>query len=308
MEKPVRSESLDEEKIQLNKLRKTFIRVTKKVIILKKLLFEIPESSLKVKDEEDKMADEIKIPVFDGKDYSTWKKRLLTFLKFKKCDEVVKREKVDNDNDDVWNDKDLKATNYIFSALSNRQMDLVNDEETAYSIIKKLDKTYLRESTALQICVRNKLEQIKLKDYSDSSEFFSAFEKLIIELKNAGAKVTEKKKLNYLLRSLPSTLCYIGDLIDVLKEEDQTVDFVKNKIKMYEVKEKEGNFSVKNQGSNVFKTEKKHEDGCYTCGKPGHFQRNCWKNNRGTWQRQRGARGYGPQQQRGDTRGQEPQQ
>ena len=64
--------------------------------------------------------------------------------------------------------------NYIYSALSNRQTEFVAEETTSYAIIKKLDKLYLRESTALEIHVRNKLERIKLKDYIETSEFYSA--------------------------------------------------------------------------------------------------------------------------------------
>lgn len=112
------------------------------------------------------MADEFKmtLPIFDGNDYSTWKKRITVFLRMKKCEKVIQRERIATDNEATWNDTDLKAMNYIYSALSNRQMEFVNEETTSYEIIKKLDKLYLRESTALQICVRNKLERIKLKD------------------------------------------------------------------------------------------------------------------------------------------------
>lgn len=91
--------------------------------------------------------------------------------------------------------------------------------------------------------------------------FFSNFEKLIIELKNADAQVTEKDKLNYLLRTLPSSLSYIGDFVDVLSEEDRTADFVKDKIKMHEVRNKEENQTEKNRSasSNAFNSEKKKE-------------------------------------------------
>lgn len=187
---------VDKEKAReelLSAVKKKFVEIAKVVISLKRIISESQKEEI--------MSDEIKIPVFDGKDNSTWKKRILTFLKMKKCDEMCKRIRQQNENADDWNQKDLKAVNYIYSVLSNKQMEFINDEETAYEIIKKLDKLYLKESTALQICVRNKLEKIKLKDYSETSEFFSNFEKLIIELKNAGAQVTEKEKLNYLLRT-----------------------------------------------------------------------------------------------------------
>ena len=106
-------------------------------------------------------------------------------------------------------------------------MELVNDENTSFEIVKKLDKLYLRESTALQICVRNRLDRLRF--YTEVSEFYNEFEKLIIELKNAGATIDKKEKLNYILRTLPSSLCHIGDLVDVLPEQERTVDYVTEK-------------------------------------------------------------------------------
>ena len=91
----------------------------------------------------------------------------------KKCEEVIQRVRAENENEATWNEKDIKAMNYIYSALSNKQMELVNDENTSFEIIKKLDKLYLRESTALQICVRNRLDRLRLRDYTEVSEFYN---------------------------------------------------------------------------------------------------------------------------------------
>lgn len=88
--------------------------------------------------------------------------------------------------------------------------------------------------------------------------FFCEFEKAVNELKTAGAKVTEKEKMNYMLRTLPESLSHIGDLVDVLKEEDQTVEYVKSKIRMIDLililktKDESENSGVK---SNAFLTE-----------------------------------------------------
>ena len=83
------------------------------------------ETTLKVKQEEDSEHErtfenkedtmerkEITIPVFDGEDYSMWKKRITMYLKMKKCDVVITRAKVATDKDD-WEDKDLKVTNCV---------------------------------------------------------------------------------------------------------------------------------------------------------------------------------------------------
>lgn len=45
----------------------------------------------------------------------------------------------------------IEAINDIYSALSNRQLEFVEDLETTRELILKLDPLYLRESTVLQI-------------------------------------------------------------------------------------------------------------------------------------------------------------
>ena len=147
---------------------------------------------------------DITILVFDGEDYSMWKKRITMYLKFKKCDEVIKREKVTTDKED-WDEKKLKAVNHIYRAISNKQLEFVCEEETAYKIMEKLDSMYLKESTALQIVCRNRLEKLRLRNYSDPQAFFSDFEKAVNELKGSGAKISEKEKLNYMLNTLPES-------------------------------------------------------------------------------------------------------
>ena len=196
---------------------------------MKNIIFGKLESSFEIEDKEDEMAgkSEVVIPVFDGVEYGSWKKRISLYLRMKKCEVVITRRKSSSDKED-WDESDLKAMNYIYSSITNRQLEFIKDEETAYDIIKKFDEMYLKQFTALQIVCRNKLEKLKLKDFSDSATFFSEFEKSVNELKAAGANVSEKEKLNYMLRTLPDSYSYIGDLIDALKEEDQTVDYVKN--------------------------------------------------------------------------------
>ena len=178
---------------------------------------------------------DISIPVLDGENYSMWKKRIQMFMKFKKC-EILEREKTETDKAEEWTQNDFKAINIIYSAISDKQLEFVSEEETTYKIIKKLDIMYLKESTALKIICRNRLEKLRLRNYTDSEAFFSDFEKAVNELKGAGAKISGKENLNYMLNILPESYNYIGDLIDTLKNEDQTADYVRSKIKIAEMK------------------------------------------------------------------------
>ena len=151
---------------------------------------------------------EVKIPIFDGQEYSNWKKRILMYLKMKKCDIVVTRAREEADKVD-WDEKVVQAINYIYSAISNKQMELISDKEMAFDIMRKFDSTYLKESTALQILCRNKLENLKLKDFNNSTDFFNEFEKSVNVLKEAGANVTEKEKMNDMFRTLPDLMSHI---------------------------------------------------------------------------------------------------
>jgi len=134
------------------------------------------------------MEEDMKIQISDGKRYNIWKKRILMYLKWKKCDEAAIRVKLPTKSETAK--KNLRAVNYIYGSFSNSQIQFVGEEETAYDIMKKLDSMYLRESTAIQISVRNKLEELRLNDYEESSTFFIEFEKLINELNNGGAIVS----------------------------------------------------------------------------------------------------------------------
>lgn len=142
-------------------------------------------------------------------------------------------------------------------------------------MMKKFDKIYLTQSTAMQIICRGKIEDIKLNNYDTIEDFFIDFEKTINEFKVAGGKIDEPEKLRYLLRALPPSYSYIGDFLDVIPEEQRTVDYVQSKIKE---KNMSTNDTDKKNSVSTFATKTKVQ--CFTCGKIGHLQKDCWHNQR----------------------------
>ncbi|CAB3248534.1 unnamed protein product [Arctia plantaginis] len=234
---------------------------------------------------------EINIPILDGSEYHNWKIRMFKFLQFKNCKDVVERAKRSTD-DGKWIERDIQATNYIYCGITNKQLEYISELETAYEIIKKFDEMYLKKSTALQIVCRHNLESIKLKNFTEVTSFFDHFEKAVNELKQAGATITEQEKLNYMLKALPGSYSYLGDLIDILPENDRNVDYLKSKIKL-KMSENESAAPV-HDSSNAFRAEARpyqSKINCYGCGKPGHIKKDCRSANM-TRGRGRGFSGY----------------
>jgi hypothetical protein len=100
---------------------------------------------------------------------------------------------MDTDTQDNWDENNLAAMNYIYCSITNERLEFVGDLDTALKIMRIFDEIYLKESTALQICIRNRLDRMKLKDFEETNSFFTEFEKTIHELRDAGANVCERK-------------------------------------------------------------------------------------------------------------------
>lgn len=81
-----------------NKLLKFFIKATEKVIIIKEFINKSSQEKSESRNTRKMEQAKTILPVFDGSDYSIWKKRLLFFLRMKKCEDVIKRQKTRDDN------------------------------------------------------------------------------------------------------------------------------------------------------------------------------------------------------------------
>ncbi|XP_043494103.1 uncharacterized protein LOC122519004 [Polistes fuscatus] len=72
--------------------------------------------------------DDIRIPIFDGVNYSAWKFRLLTLLEYKECDKPAIRKRLDTENEASWKKLDLKAKTILISSVSDKQLEYLIDE------------------------------------------------------------------------------------------------------------------------------------------------------------------------------------
>lgn len=237
----------------------------------------------------------IPVPKFDGNvSYDEWRLQFMFLLKFKQCQIVVEKdERPAAIKEEDWEHKSNKAMYFLSLAV---KPDKLVDCDTPKKVIDKLDKLYLRKSESKQLLIEKQLSNLKLLDGDDPEQFFEKFERKIIELHHAGGDTSRRRKLSYLMMSLPDSCRHIIETIDLLPEEGRTVDYVREKLlqrkqigavdsELVQTSEKAEN------NSQVFKTQvsthnrsnrDQRSDGatksCFTCGKPGHISRDCRSN------------------------------
>lgn len=287
-------------------LRKILLEGIKRVVIIKNYLnyIEKEERTRKVtKMAQQNKLNEIGIPIFDGAEYSSWKLRILNMLDFKECKDPATKERTVED-ETTWKKMDLKAKTILFSTISNRQLEYIQDCTTTFQMISKLDKMYLNTSTALQILCRGKLDAIKLNKFNSTEEFFIDFERLCNKYKSAGGTLNDEEKIRYIIKALPPDYSYIGDLIDVIPDERRTFEYIQSKIQ-----EKELNSCKEVKKSNVSTFNIKIKGQCWNCGIAGHKRKDCWygqqnkENGRGIGAYPSRVRDVYQQQQPGNSRG-----
>lgn len=234
--------------------------------------------------------DDVTLPIFDGEGYSNWKFRLMQTLEYKECLVPATRERGSADDEAVFSRKDLKARTILINALSDRQLEYVRKKSTVLEMLNTLDEIYSTKSTPMQILCRSKIEDIRMKNYSTLEDFFSDYEKACNDYAQAGGALDEQEKMRYLIRALPPSYAQVGEYLDVLPTEKQTVDYIKAKIREKNLIKSE---FEKPKSASAFNAKTKGL--CYTCGRAGHKQAECWHNsnqNQNTSQRG-GHRGRG---------------
>ena len=167
---------------------------------------------------------ELDIPLFDGIDFVTWRHKFTNFLKLRNCDE----------NDDA-------ILGYIYYAIPEELKDFISDMCNPHDIIKKLEDFYLGEpvSTGNIAEATQKFEKLKNQNFENLESFFVKFDKTVKEVQNSGLVVSEKQKLDCFLDALPQDYRYIQEIFKNVKKNDQSVEFIKKNLGLFECRAQE---------------------------------------------------------------------
>lgn len=259
-----------------------------------------------------KMSEDMKktkrnVKPFDGEKYSVWKYRIRSLIAEEDALKVLD-ETPPTDPKDLtsWNKSERIAKGIIVEYLSDTMLSFSTEKDTAKAVMDKLDEIYDRQSLATQLAMEKKLLSLKFKETTPLSKHLITFDEMIVELKAAGATISEMGKIARLLLTLPNSYDALVTAIQTQADKDLTLAFVKIKLLDYEVKLKgdqsetsakvlqtettknnekknkknqgfKGNFKKKQKNWNKNKRfNKNNKIQCDYCGKRNHEQKDCF--------------------------------
>ncbi|RYA67256.1 hypothetical protein DD592_27670, partial [Enterobacter cloacae complex sp. 2DZ2F20B] len=100
---------------------------------------------------------------------------------------------------------DKRCKSQIIQRIADSHLEYVKDAATAHEMWSTLRKTFERKSMASQVLLRKKILTMKLSIGADSmSTHFLKFDKIIRELRSAGANLEESDTVCHLPLTMPS--------------------------------------------------------------------------------------------------------
>lgn len=224
-----------------------------------------------------------RFPIFKGENYSDWKFRVKVLLDEKdllRCIEKPLEEllatvnSTENLVSPVIKREEKKCKSTLIQCIGDECLEYIKDKATSFEIFKTLEDVFERKGIKTQLYCRKQLLSFKLDENDKLENHFLQFDKLIRNLREAGAHMSENDIVCHLLLTLPPSYDVISTALDTLDDSKLTVNFVKSKLLDHELK----NCQTSDLNDTAFSgTKYKVSVTCNYCGRKGHYWRDCEK-------------------------------
>lgn len=171
-----------------------------------------------------------------------------------------------------------------------------------------LQDVYEKRSLSGKLFLRRKLMSMKMNEGEKLEDFLSKFDHVVCQLKSSGAEIKEEDAICTLFLALPKSYETMVTVLENMAMETLDMNYVKTRLRIDSEKRKENDGDqYESTKPTAFNTNKSIK--CHNCGEAGHIKKFCkkpsqgqpsyqgnifrgYKNRRGTYQTNRGGRGY----------------
>ncbi|UYV70772.1 hypothetical protein LAZ67_8000555 [Cordylochernes scorpioides] len=150
------------------------------------------------------MENSVQVPKFDGKNFASWKFRIVSILEGKELDDILEG---DPPEDEVkfkeWNKKDAQAKGIITCAMTDSLVALILNCKTSKDIWIALHERYEGDKKKKIIEARNDVSRLTMKKEENWEEYLYRADKLLEQARNLGADVEDQEFTTSVIRGLP---------------------------------------------------------------------------------------------------------
>lgn len=218
-------------------------------------------------------------PQFDGKNFASWKFRVMLLLEEKSLSgHVLKEPSAENLLDAAWKLEDVKARSLLVKCLADSYLEYVRLQSTARAMWNALCDVFEKKGAVTEMFLRKRLLSFKFRDGDSMERHLTTFDSTINELRGAGADVRDTEVISHLLLSLPQSYDNVVTALETIDPENLTVAKVKARLLNEELKRNERDvpISQEEQNQTAFLGRTKRFTGkCWKCKQTGHKANQC---------------------------------